>query len=547
MRALTPFASCLLLLVHLSFAHGQQAAGRDETAGGKCRANSRINLKSIAGCATTYEGAERLRGELARIESELSRHLSETAPLLSAQVNADAGAQCAHAQTVTRAVSAYKTSAAPIDRFRSELKREVLDKREIVIRTIFPQLTELARQADCLPRCSLDSSALAEVQRIFLDQRRFTEQVRLAEREWVRLIEFAEREDARLVRLLSAHEERIRVMEDARTAVFSAHRCAGEGPVAAVRTANGGQVPSGLAQPRPPSSEDLPDGMRGVLRGAQADPEGTADLVRRMEVSESVRRATLLMVDEESRRGTGSGFYVRTIDESGEVRYKLVTAHHVPNANPDDPRFALDNSPLHAFRANDYRVEAGTDLANALRAGYGADATYRILPQDGQPFSRREDVIVNAAPPGAALDVAREGELPDVGQQFTLHGHPGSGNLQYTTVSCTFMGYTTNVNRESMAYLMDCPEARSRSLRGMSGGPVVDANTGTVYGLVSGGYQRMGEQAGRIMVAPIYQSPRGQLQVGPQPQVVQQNCYNGPGLTRAEGPFTCSILPQGAQ
>jgi hypothetical protein len=243
--------------------------------------------------------------------------------------------------------------------------------------------------------------------------------------------------------------------------------------------------------------------------------------------------STMLMTGEEG-AAQGSGFFVKTKDADGTEKFQFVTVRHVPE--PDELGFGA-----RSITTLDAGLAGGTDHASVQQDFFGRDATWSAQV-DATPgnYDLANDLVKTPAPEGAALEVAREGDLPQPGDKFVAAGYPEANDTFYSTVECTFQGYAPGLSGEQQ-YLFDCPSV-SAYQRGMSGGPIVRASDGTVFAAVS---RHTGDDEGvdvkRIVGSPVYQRENGTVAFGSQPQLVQPNCYTTG--THRETPHSCSIVP----
>lgn len=511
-----------------------------------CPASERMNVDVIKRCSALRDLVRSITPRIEASRELLADRLRQSSGHLINTADIDEGARCATARTVSGAVTAYKQTALPITEARTAIRRDLIGQRDATLQLI-ATLENLAtgsechrsciarRQSDgeCTRSCNINRSQLASANGAFPSASGRVQMAGQVRREWEVLFSEAERALTDLNSMMQAHDARITEMETVRTQLFTGGpACPGGGvpPAEPIPSRSGQRVGLDSRQPRAyidPSNENL---------GQNADPEGAAQLLeRRQQVAESVRQNLRLLYSEADGAVGGSGFYCRGSEENRQ----FCTAMHVPNVAYADWRMALENRSMHEYRTNYYPVTGlnGAALAN----GIGADSAMDFGEQRTRVFDRAGDVITLPASGREGLQIAAAGDIPRPGQEFTLHGHPGSSEFVYTSLSCRMMGYTPGLHSEYV-YMLDCPSA-SRSIGGMSGGPMVDPNSGVVYGVVSAEYHPVAPgmaYPGRILVAPIRQEG-GNIVTGPEPRIVERNCYYGP---RSE-PRPCSILPRG--
>ncbi len=262
----------------------------------------------------------------------------------------------------------------------------------------------------------------------------------------------------------------------------------------------------------------------GKLNGAQ--PEiGTCPIGGNISDLDKSLKESVFFASRSDR--VGSGFRVKTIGPDGKPIYQNVTAGHVVLDDFYDP--------------NNNGME---DLKASPAGDIRGDQQDTLSIESIETMDRKHDVVTYKSGYGPALPVKSGEANPKVGQEFVLAGHPVSTyGSNYVNMSCSFLGY--GAGDKSGYYVLDCPTANT-SVGGMSGGPMVDPNTGTVWGVATDQGSAFDDQGtwlyrdNRIFVSPIQTGNNGQILTGPQ-NYDSGNCY----YVDHTIPQPCYVSPMG--
>ncbi len=244
--------------------------------------------------------------------------------------------------------------------------------------------------------------------------------------------------------------------------------------------------------------------------------------------TEKALRDSVFYVEKPKTGEVGSLFHAQTTDAKGAAHTYEVTAGHVAMTN--------------IFDQNSQEM-AELKTAPAGRRFDAQDAGQYEYSRD--ELDRKHDVAIRPTGYGPGLIVKTAAAEPKIGQEFELAGHPvESYGMNYINIVCTFMGYGTR--EVSGYYALQCPAAEI-SLGGMSGGPMVDPQSGQVWGVNAnqGGYydangDRLREN-NMVFVSPIQQDPSGAILTGPQGYRYSTNCYDIGSIVSKP----CYITPNG--
>jgi hypothetical protein len=321
-----------------------------------------------------------------------------------------------------------------------------------------------------------------------------------------------------------------------RDAIHQKYRCSSAKltapPLAVAKTEFGtnATVPKDI-RGNAPSTASVPSGYTSVEPGAAAAAlaeENPKPNPIDPALFTKLESATMLITSENSPLGShGTGFFIETTNPDGSKHYQFVTAAHVPKFGPNDTA---------SVSALEAPLAGGTDQLALSRTYEGQDATWSTVFQKEPGNHRDLDAVKSSAPPGPALEVAKEGDLPQVGEKFVLAGYPESRDASFTEEECSFIGYTSSSNSSDQDYLFNCPAETNG--HGSSGGPIVRESDGKVFGI---GGHGMGKNNPQSLLAgtPIYQTANGSVEFGAQAQTVQQNCY----IIGSSVPHPCTIYP----
>lgn len=276
------------------------------------------------------------------------------------------------------------------------------------------------------------------------------------------------------------------------------------------------------------SCGDKPNAMDPLLVSKDANKPGgvavEAGTGKLSSVDENLRDSTFSVANERGDRATS--FRAVTTGPDGKPIYHDVTNVHV---------VAEDFENQKTLNLLDTEVSPA-----GPKAGLGDAQRYEIA--EGK-YDRLNDVVIRQNEiAGPALPVVKDGATPELDQQFVAAGHPGAKyNGAYVNMSCTFQGYEAS----SGYYVMNCPTGGS-FVGGMSGGPVVDRNTGQVWGVVAEHQQLQTMPNGQpkyrdeIFVSPIQQNSTGQILTGQQRSFTYSHCYDAKTSRYIE----CTVMPR---
>lgn len=528
-----------------------------------CRASGRFNYRPISDCKFIHDSILQRRKEIAAEEAEASEVINGHKKINLDSVNADSGAQCALAKVFQYGISRSNR----VDVLIADAKRDVLknlkknrdaelelDMLKNHLASARPCLECRAERPapDCVMKC--DEFHLHKIESALLGKpgiqmaKTLEPLINDAKQEQARLKAKIEEFSRFLQEKKSLEEEATKRMREQRTEIHKKYRC----PLDEMSLPNTSGAEESAALPNEPAlSPGLPSETPVPFyekNSAALPTETEKTVLSALEYSESrlpegvekkMESATKLLAPENNTGTFGTGFFVKSVDADGNEKYEMITARHVT-----EPNFKDISTESRFVTAQDSRLAGSFDRDSLLRlkSGDNAEWSARLDAEPGN-YDRANDVVKTAAPAGAALEVAPEGDLPKEGDKFLIGGYPGAENLNYTVRSCTFQGYAPAVASSEMQYLMDCPSSGVHQ-GGASGGPLVRESDGKVFGVVS--RHTYDPTTGvlsynRVVAAPLYQSTDGKIQIGSQQQLMQTNCYR----TGANGdqPYACSILP----
>jgi hypothetical protein len=214
-----------------------------------------------------------------------------------------------------------------------------------------------------------------------------------------------------------------------------------------------------------------------------------------------IRLATVQidMPDEE-----GSGFLLRSTRG-----IELVTAHHVVDRRKYGEGCADTPSRSLGFRAP--RVN--------FAKGQPRRAVYPKFTDTPEDLSREND-LVKTKLEGlnyAALEALAADQLPGLGEEIVIAGHPAAKHEKYMQHSCKFIGYGDSAESAKMpTYSLRCKSV-DYDLAGMSGGVAISACTGKVIGALStqdfGECNKTGDKT-FVSIAPLNQNRDGKIALG---------------------------------
>lgn len=275
----------------------------------------------------------------------------------------------------------------------------------------------------------------------------------------------------------------------------------------------------GAGKTSPESTKGLDSPIR--VKGTAAYPsiEMCASEEELSSVEKNVRESTFKASGTDNSFGTG--FIAKTTGPDGKPIYHNVTAEHV----------ALDdkNKVMPLWKKGDGSEKNNGDL---------------LFSESSSEMDSKNDVAIQKGGYGPGLPVQSGQNVPKEGQEFIMAGHPGNiYDGQYVNMSCRFLGYGTGTS--AGYYVLDCPTSNTH-MGGLSGGPMVDPNTGAVWGVASKQDSTIDSNDfvqynnNRVIVSPIQQAKDGRILTGPQNNV-QGNCYDA-GVAF---PLPCHVSPNG--
>ena len=283
-----------------------------------------------------------------------------------------------------------------------------------------------------------------------------------------------------------------------------------------------GKVIRDTAEPLLPLSDEI-EAIRSQAKKRQMEISQKYHCPKaRQKVVDSVRKASRMVIRKD---GYGSGVFVRAKDQDGTDKTWLLTASHVLTREK-------------SFLASSGLMESGLISANTASANSEfSEAEERLSGalNEGGIHLANDSLHLPTSFHEEALPLVESGRRPEPGQEFQLTGFPMSENGEYSSRTCSFVGFGMGNRRIETAYYLDCPGAEFGSSSGNSGGALVD-NNGVVWGVYTSNLLR---KNGLLRVSPVSADASGKIVHGIQQGFVTDHCVN---------PFTeetrrCQILP----
>lgn len=210
-------------------------------------------------------------------------------------------------------------------------------------------------------------------------------------------------------------------------------------------------------------------------------------------------------------RSAGTNFHFST----AKGKSFAASARHVP-ANGND-----------AYEA---------DLDPVAEQGKGLGGIFHFSRDPGMSHFEADAVLQVIQPETTDLRLVQAGQQPRLGQNFIVAGYPLANEVKYKSVRCQFIGYGSSSEGRANGYYLYCPE--KESLRGMSGGPLVDSE-GRAWGIVV-----EHDSEANVVVATPLAHEAGKPQIGISQTFVTDLCY-GEKLDKnlIAKPGRCQIFP----
>jgi hypothetical protein len=490
--------------------------------------------RSSSACYNAWRSLAEASTEFREFQQEGAEAVQSRAQQVVGSGDADRGAQCALQSTLARAEESEQTVRFNLDQITSSLKRvnEYVEAKQSLIDMLSNAIRRLRQLQGCVGNQQPTTELVARCHRAAyanesnIQIRGMVREHAATSREDESIIRNTLRLDPRILlrqsemvqRKLSQAKEELECLKQSRLGIqkiVDERRTAIPERIASLQ-ARRAQITERY-RCTDPSTAEAPQRLRPPK--GDVTPSGTGEGEGDKALSE-LREHTTRMRSPTNGPGA-TGFYATTVGPDGVSRTHLVTAVHVGAENFFD---------THNLNQADLSVSTAARLPTE-----GSDL---FRPQiEPQLYDKGNDVMIR--PTGnehGGMLVAPAGATPTMNQEFLMGGHPGIQGSEFTYMRCQFQGYEGATGK----YVMNCPTG-NRFIGGMSGGPVVDAQTGQAWGVITQQGAIGTIRDDRVFVTPISNGNNGTIVIGQQGNFLSDNCFRVIGNER----YRCQVLPNG--